>query len=189
MKKTEIVVMQGLASPDECRTLAEWGLQELSAGRLTLWNKDHYLGGYRFYEPENEIWEADECGRVLKPLRNIPNEYIHLRSRINDKLGLQDHIPRPNSASLLIVSLPGGSTESHKDGSLDGYTHLRCNLNVLPPTSGGCLVVEGVEYPLGQGDLICFAADILEHSATVNTGNQPRITLSYPFIMPDKWFS
>ena len=189
MKPTDVIVIPGFATQDECRALAAWAQTEYSAGRLTLWQRSHFIGGYRVYDPDNGVWEADDYGRVLQPLQNIPPEYLALRSRINDALGLQAHEPRKTSASLLIVSLPGGFTTSHKDGSVDGFKHMRCNVNVLPPGEGGNLIVEGKEYPLGEGDLICFVADVMEHEATVNTGSTPRITVSYPFIMPDEWFS
>lgn len=73
--------------------------------------------------------------------------------------------------------LDGAAVQPHNDPAPIGFHHVRCNIAIEMPVSGGNPVNNGVEKSVDRGDIwICFAS-IDKHWSTPIMGGQ-RIILS-----------
>lgn len=175
--------IQSFLQLESCQKLHEWILNLWGSKNLTLWSNNNYIGGYRFHNPEDKMWGADEYNRTLKPLIDLPTEFFETRNRIATELGFSNELFRPNATALAGVMFKDGYVEPHVDSTVDGYVHWRANV-LLKCDDGGDPVIDGCTYKLNAGDLIVFPADVLEHYTTIQKSDEPRTIISYPFLIP-----
>jgi hypothetical protein len=180
-------IVQSFISTTEQTVLRDWLFNEQAQGRLTRWNGNYFMGGYKFGDPENQTWE--KAGEViLKPLQNVPDEFFRLRERIIDELGFHEFLLTPGNTAIGNVFLEGGLIQPHIDSNIEGHWHVRCNVLLSKPIQGGELVIDGIEYSLNECDLICFVADKHVHEVRRVIGPKKRAVVSYPMVMPEAWF-
>lgn len=74
--------------------------------------------------------------------------------------------------------LEGAFVHEHSDPAPDGYEHVRCNLMIKKPISGGMPVIDGEELVIDEGDLWLCLASLEKHSSTPISGGE-RITFSF----------
>ncbi len=179
--KTKFKIIRNFIDKDLAFDLHNW---VISQKKLTLWNKpSYYIGGYRFFDPDNKIWKKDEYGRILNPIENIRKDFLDLRTKISKVLNLDKEFISKNSTSLLSMLKKGSFVDLHYDSTLDDCDHIRSNI-ILSNSEGGALFVIGEkEYDLFAGDLVSFPANLLKHGTTIHNSDVPRTLLSYPFLI------
>lgn len=156
----------------------------LGQKNLTLWNKPSYhIGGYRFFDPSNTVWEKDEHERVLKPIENIREEFLNLRSKISNLLNFANEHKSKNLTSFVSVIRKESFVDLHYDSTIDGYDHIRCNVILNNVENSSLFIVNGKKYDLSTGDLVSFPANLLEHGTTIHESEDPRTLLSYGFLI------
>lgn len=178
MKKIKII--RKFVSNSFSDDLNEW---IISQKELTTWNYEYYLAGYRFFDPENKVWDPDEYGRVLRPIENINKNFLDLRYKIYDILNPKEEYKSKTATSLVSIIKKYGRVPSHKDSTIENFIHIRANVILSNSFKGASIVIENKKYKLETGDLIIFPANILEHSTTEHHSDTPRTLVSYPFIV------
>ena len=83
--------------------------------------------------------------------------------------------------------LDGAFTHKHKDPTLSGYVHARCNLMIKKPAEGGNPVIDDVEISVEVGDLwLCLASEEYHQSTPIKGGE--RIIMSFGGLVPVEQF-
>jgi hypothetical protein len=80
--------------------------------------------------------------------------------------------------------LNGAATSKHRDGTLPGYAHVRCNVMLKKPPIGGNPIIDGVEINVAQGDIWLILANLEEHGSTP-VFNGERIIFSFGGLVED----
>ena len=189
MKKSEVIVCESFIDNKEAVVLHNWILDLFQKKMLTQWNTGYFMGGYRIHDPEDKFWGKDEQNRELVALQNIPDLFFSIYEKISNKNNFKSiALVRKKATSIASAMAMNGFVSQHKDTHLDGCVHIRANV-MLNCDVGGYPVIDRTLYKLKQGDLIIFAADFLEHCTTAQESKEPRTIISYPFLIPEKWFS
>lgn len=181
------VLVKNFLDQKICQELAQWTHKLYLQNNLTLWSANNYLGGHRVFDPQNTVWEPNEK-RILKPLIDIPNSFYESREKIKTLMKLETELIRKPATSLSGIMFRDGYVEPHKDSGVNGYVHLRANI-FASSTKGGFPIIDNEIFDVKTGDLIIFAADLIEHSTTKQESNTPRVIVSYPFLMPQNFFT
>ena len=166
----------------ECDILFNWILSLYNQDKMTLWSKNNYLSGYRFFDKENIFWPPID-NSILKPLENIPSCFYEIRDLIREKFNFQNELQRKPATSLGGIMFKDGYVEPHIDSSVENFAHYRANV-FASSDKGGLPIIDGKIFNVEKGDLIIFQADYFEHSTTVQQSDIPRVIVSYPFIIP-----
>jgi hypothetical protein len=185
--KLSVIIIENFISKESVDRLHSWIFNEKD--KLTKWNNGYFIGGYRFFNPQDKFWEKDECNRSLNALENIPEDFFEIRKKISENFGFEKETVRKNATSLAGIITSGGFVSSHKDSGVFDCVHLRANIMIKCPKGGAHPIIENKTYELESGSLIIFSADLLEHSTTVHGSKIPRTLISYPFIMPNQYFN
>jgi hypothetical protein len=165
VSEPNIMIIKQFISIEERRILATWGTQMLP------FLKRNERGAQRAY---NQI----------QFLPWIPPEYTSVRRRLQERLGVSDE-DKENDFGWFLGSIgDGGFIHEHQDKAPHGCRHLRCNLYVQLPDSGGEPVIEGVLQPFEEGTLLCFFPNEQRHGARRVYGPQRRITCSFGYVVP-----
>lgn len=181
MKKIKIKIFKNFIEKKIIFDLNKWILNQKN---LTLWNTGYFIAGYRFFDPQNKIWEKDEFDRKLNPIEEVNDQFINIRYKIFNKLNIKKELISKNATSLISVIKKNGCIMSHKDSTIEGYIHLRANILLSNPIKGASIIIENKQYNIEEGSLIVFPANLLEHSTTVHDSDIPRTLISYPFLIP-----
>ncbi|RTK94362.1 MAG: hypothetical protein EKK64_08605 [Neisseriaceae bacterium] len=157
-------------------------MQLYNKDKMTLWSKNNYLAGHRIFDKDNIIWNPID-NRILKPLENIPSCFYEIRNFIRDEFDFQNELERKPATSLGGIMFKDGYVESHVDSSVENFDHFRANV-FASSEKGGFPIIDGEIFHVEKGDLIIFQADYFEHSTTIQESENPRVIISYPFIVP-----
>lgn len=189
MKKSEVVVFKSFIEKKDTIVLHNWILELFQKNLLTQWNVGYFMGGYRIHDPEDNIWGKDEHNRELKCLQDIPELFFSIHEKISKKTGFDSVATiRKKATSTASAMTMNGYVSYHKDTHVEDHVHIRANV-MLNCNVGGYPVIDRTMYKLEQGDLIIFAADFLDHCTTAQESTEPRTIVSFPFLIPDNWFS
>jgi hypothetical protein len=80
--------------------------------------------------------------------------------------------------------LPGAFTHIHKDEAPDGLVHVRCNVMLEQPPSGGMPIVDGEVLDVGVGDLWIVLASKEKHGSTPISA-PTRVIKSFGGLVPE----
>jgi hypothetical protein len=162
-----IKILPNFVSKEECRELANWIMENHHTF------VDARMNGIR------------KTTRYLLTDVQFPETALKIRKRLKNYLDLEDMV-RPNFINGMIASYaePGDTCFAHKDPIWhDNHYTLHCNVLVQKPESGGNVVIEGKEYDLPEGDLICYYVSELTHSATEVLGDKCRLMWLFGFCV------
>ena len=162
----------------ERREIASWVNNEHQNERLCFWNTGFYLGGYKFNDPDNQVWDGK-----LKVLENIPQSFFDIYDRIST-LFEKKTLTKGNTAFVNFFDA-GGRIQKHNDSHVENHWHVRCNVLIVKPEEG-TLKIEEDEHDQDEKELVCFLADKYEHEVTKIKGK--RIVLSYAMVVPKECF-
>ena len=65
-----------------------------------------------------------------------------------------------------IHYLSGAHTHIHQDSAPDGFVHVRCNVMLKKPFSGGDPIIDGKVLSVEEGDLWLCLASLEQHGST-----------------------
>lgn len=162
-----IKVISNFLSNAECNELASW----IMSNHHTFVNAN--MGGNR------------KTTRYLNGDIKFPDVALKIRNRIKQHLKLED-IVRPPFIEGMVASYaePGDTCYEHIDPEWHEEHHtLHCNVIVQKPKSGGNVIIEGQEYDMPQGDIICYYVSDLKHSVTEVIGEVPRLMWIFGFCV------
>jgi hypothetical protein len=164
-----IKVISKFVSSNECAELATWI------------NNNHHnfvdanMGGVR------------KTTRYINDDINFPKIALEIRERIKNYLQLEDMV-RPPFTKGMVASYaePGDTCYVHKDPVwLEGHHTMHCNVIVQKPESGGNVIIEGKEFDMPEGDIICYYVSDLNHEVTKVLGNTPRLMWIFGFCVEE----
>jgi len=165
-----IKVISNFVSSNECAELSSW-----------IANNHHNfvdanMGGNR------------KTTRYLDDNVKFPGVAKQIRERIKQHLELEDMV-RPPFTNGMVASYaePGDICYEHTDPVwCEGHHTLHCNVIVQKPESGGNVVINGKEYDVPKGDVICYYVSDLKHSVTKVLGNTPRFMWVFGFCVEEQ---
>jgi hypothetical protein len=121
----------------------------------------------------------------------FPDYAFDIRLQIQKQFNLSDDcINKQFHKDGIIVNttFKNGQVVPHKDGVVDGFSALRCNLITSQPKHGGVLYVDNKEIVLNQGDLYTCLVSEYEHYVTKNLTDTPRIVWQFAFdVKKQNW--
>jgi len=116
-------------------------------------------------------------------LPSVPEEYEIVRRRLQNHFGVTDEQREPKFGWYLGSIGEGGMIHEHRDPAPEGLRHLRCNLFVQTPDSGGEPVIEDVVQPYEERMLLCFFPSEQRHRSNRVNGSSRRITCSFGYLV------
>lgn len=162
-----IKILPNFVSNQECNILSNWILQNHHSF------VDARMEGIR------------KTTRYLTTGIQFPKAALEIREKVRKTLQLEDMV-RPPFINGMVASYaePGDTCYTHKDPEwVKDHHTLHCNVIVQKPQSGGNVVIEGKEYDLPEGDLICYYVSNLNHGVTEVLGNTPRLMWIFGFCV------
>jgi hypothetical protein len=125
--------------------------------------------------------------RYLNDGIKFPQIALEIRERLKNHLDLEDMI-RPPFTNGMIASYaePGDTCYEHTDPVwCEGHHTMHCNVIVQKPESGGNVVIEGQEFDMPEGDIICYYVSDLKHKVTEVVGNKNRLMWIFAFCVEE----
>ena len=96
-----------------------------------------------------------------------------------EQIGVTTFTPEHMYGNFIGVNFEGGSVHEHRDPKNDrGFIHTRFNFLLQKPEEGGEPIIDGVIYPMEEGQGWINLASEWLHGSTPVVGNRPRIVLS-----------
>jgi hypothetical protein len=162
--QSDLLLVSDLISASERRQLIEWGLSM----KPSLWAN----GPARAF-------------RKVGELAYRPALYDRVRARVEDRLGVESEYPEePIFGWYLSIISEGGAIQPHLDPVPDGKRHLRCNLFLQLPESGGAPIIQGTRISVQAGSLLAFFPSERGHRSEPVIGRTERIILSFGYLVP-----
>ena len=94
-------------------------------------------------------------------------------------IGVDSFIPEHVFGNFIGVNLEGGFVHEHRDPRNEkGFTHTRFNFLLQKPEQGGNPVIDGIEYPMDEGQGWLNLASEWMHGSTLVVGQRERVVLS-----------
>jgi hypothetical protein len=123
--------------------------------------------------------------RYLNEGIKFPQIALEIRKRLKNYLNLEDMI-RPPFTNGMVASYaePGDTCYEHTDPLwCEGHHTMHCNVIVQKPESGGNVVIEGQEFDMPEGDIICYYVSDLKHKVTEVVGSKNRLMWIFAFCV------
>jgi hypothetical protein len=105
-----------------------------------------------------------------------------IKKRILDNENILNY---KNDRNLISFITEGGYVQKHTDPTLAGYKHIRYNLFLSKPYSGGDPIYDGVTMQYEEEYYLTYRVDNTPHWSLPVVGKKPRITISYGILLPD----
>lgn len=120
----------------------------------------------------------------VQRLPRVPPLFRKVRFRLQQCLGLPDDIqPEPMFGWYLSVISEGGAVHTHLDAAPEGMRHLRCNLFVQLPETGGYPIIEETVTPVDERMILAFFPNERRHSCEAVEGERSRIICSFGYLV------
>ena len=120
----------------------------------------------------------------VRTLPSVPPVYTEVRKRLQFQLRLGDSAREPEFGWFLGSIGDGGVVHPHRDLAPSGFRHLRCNLFIQCPDLGGEPVIEGKQFAIEEGMLLCFYPSEQTHSSRAVVGSRRRMMCSFGYLVP-----
>ena len=116
---------------------------------------------------------------------SAPTVWRDIKQRVIQQYQIIDWILEPIYRDLCGFTTDGGFVHTHRDKTQPGRDHIRVNLVISKPDSGGDPILDGITIPLPEigGSWRCDAGGT-NHGCTPVHGSVPRIILSFGFLVP-----
>lgn len=112
-----------------------------------------------------------------------PKEALEIKRLIVEEFDLQVAEQEPMFQDMCGFITNGGAIHPHRDQDHNGKQHVRFNVMVSKPESGGIPVQDGKEIGVEEGVVWRCDASRVMHWCTPVVGSKPRIVLSYGFLL------
>jgi hypothetical protein len=123
--------------------------------------------------------------RYLNEGTEFPQIALEIRGRLKNHLNLEDMI-RPPFTNGMVASYaePGDTCYEHTDPVwCENHHTMHCNVIVQKPEGGGNVTIEGKEFDMPEGDIICYYVSDLKHSVTEVIGSKNRLMWIFAFCV------
>ena len=107
-----------------------------------------------------------------------------IKNRILDNENISDYTNESIIGDLISFNTEGGFIQKHTDPTPDGYKHIRYNLFLSKPYSGGDPVYNGVIMQYEEENYLTYRVDNTLHWSLPVVGQKPRIAISYGILLP-----
>lgn len=112
-----------------------------------------------------------------------PAEVWEIKRQIVDAFGLANAMIEPTLMDYCSFITEGGAIHRHFDQNQAGRIHTRFNVMVARPDGGGMPVHGDTEIHVAEGEVWRCDAGRVENWSTPVIGPNPRIVLSYGFLL------
>jgi hypothetical protein len=167
-ERHEVVVVPRFLTAAEHEALLRWALGEFGRGRL-LPNK---AGPGRYFA---RYTDSDPA---------LPDAFAAAKARAIRGFDIASFEEEPRFRCFLGCNTEGGFVHPHVDQEPPGRHHIRLNIMLSKPDSGGLPIVDGRPLAVGETDLWCFHPAALRHGSTPVAGSRPRFVLSIGLLVP-----
>jgi hypothetical protein len=167
------VTFEGLLAEHEREELVAYALALEAKGVL----RANAVSGQRYYQ---RIWNS----ALVTPL------IVATAGRVERLFGLSGTAVDPDLGWVISVIHSGGAVHPHKDDDSYASTnrkHLRCNLLVSKPQSGGTPIIDGRPVAVVEGGGWAFFASETTHAALPVAGTIPRIVYQFGYAVDREW--
>lgn len=147
-------------------------ITELERIKMLVWvfaNKNRFIqnpsGPYRKY------LSFSDC-------EDIPKIFFDVRNRIIEKEKIKKYFTEQKLGNMITWVSKNGFIHKHNDSSIGGYEHMRYNLCLLSPMSGGKTIYNNQVVDIKECNYVrCHTK--FYHETEVITSLKPRICISY----------
>lgn len=120
---------------------------------------------------------------TLRKLKNIPKCVNDIRKKCLDIT--KDCLFEPILEDFVNEVKPNGFVSIHTDPTKKGYKHIRFNILLQKPSSGGSIVVDGNKINMNETD--CFILDTSkQHGISIVYGDISYKSIVFGFLVPDE---
>lgn len=154
------------------------------------------------YNSEKKIWTANYISSdlifypIIRKFCIISKLDNNLSKKINDfklllfnQLNIKEYVEEKQYGDFISVNLNRGKVDEHVDEPLNNWPHVRINFLIQKPIEGGMPIIEGVTYPVDEGQCWINKASEWVHGSTPVKGDIDRIVLSLGSFMPINEFN
>jgi hypothetical protein len=164
----EVAVVRDFISADEHRSLLDWAGEQFSEGHLI----PNSFGKHRFFK-RYEIGDPE-----------VPDLFWDVRRRAVSMFSVSDYEDEPGFKCFLGCNTEGGTVQRHTDPSPPDKHHVRMNIMLSKPISGGCPIIDGTAIDVAERDLWCFFPTAMPHESTPVVGKRRRFVVSIGILVP-----
>ncbi len=164
----EVVIERGFLSESEHATLLTWAEEQFADGRLV----PNTMGQHRYYRRYTE-----EDGVV-------PKMFWDIRRRAVAMFAIDNYEDEPRYKCFLGCNTEGGFVQRHTDSAPEDKLHVRMNIMLSKPLSGGEPVIGTKVVPIEERDLWCFYPSLMAHESTPVLGRRKRFVVSIGILVP-----
>lgn len=186
MKKLNmyVKVVKNFLFEHELEILNSWTLENWKNYYFSDANMDPYHSETRFTTRMGNESIAKDSGVVI----NYPEVCYNIQDRMVNFFRLHDCKSPPSFYDGIVngIGFSPGIIEEHIDPVyIDGTHTLHCNVVSQNSISGGITTIEGIEYPVENGDLLMYIVSKHYHYVSEIQGNIPRILWVFGFCIDD----
>lgn len=131
---------------------------------------------------------VDDNFNIFKPNNRGPGRFFmsHIQDEVIEqekiklayKFGIYEWKPEPRFGNFIGCNFEGAFVHPHKDPTLPGYTHIRFNIMISKPESGGEPIIDNNIVDIDEkGCWLCIASKQL-HKTNPVIGSKRRIVPS-----------
>lgn len=114
--------------------------------------------------------------------KNIPKIFFDVRNRIIENEKIKNYITEPKLGNMITWVSKNGFIHKHTDSSIHLYDHVRYNLCLCSPFSGGRTIYNKEVVQIKEGNYVkCHTK--YDHETEIVTSFKPRICVSYGFLI------
>jgi hypothetical protein len=163
-----VVTKRKFLSGAEHAVLLGWAEEQFAGGHL----KTNIGGDNRHYRSYDQ---ADAA---------VPAIFWDVRRRAISSFSITDFEDEPLYRCFLGCNTAGGFVHRHVDKSPPGKYHVRMNIMLSKPLSGGEPVIGGKRFRIEERDLWCFYPSIMPHESVPVRGSRKRFVISIGILVP-----
>jgi len=163
----EVAVEEKFITAAEHEMLLLWAEERFSGGHL----KANPAGPSRYY---NQYEKGD----------SVPDIFWEIRHRAVSRFSVTDYEDEPKYRCFLGCNTEGGFVRRHTDPSPLEKHHIRMNIMLSKPISGGYPIVNDKMIQVEERDLWCFYPELMPHESTPVLGSRNRFVLSIGILVP-----
>lgn len=130
-----------------------------------------------------------QFGNLYRPDLGVPDECWAVRQRVVDQFHLHAFSTEPMFRDYCGFITEGGAIHHHSDPDNSKGVHVRYNVMISKPHSGGDPYQDDVLIPVEEGEVWRCNASRVTHWCSAVVGDKPRIVLSFGFSIPEEVFN
>jgi hypothetical protein len=163
---SEVAVVGQFITTAEHLVLRHWAEGQFAGGHL----KTNPAGPHRYFA---RYEEGD----------SVPDLFWQIRRRAISAFSVTDYEDEPRFKCFLGCNTDGGFVHQHRDPSPPEKHHVRMNIMLSKPLSGGCPIIDGKMIHVEERDMWCFYPTLMQHGSTPAIGNRKRFVLSIGILV------